>query len=141
MDEIEVAPYIFFQGDCAEAMAFYKNIFGGELDVTAYDDLPPDVLKNIPNVEAMKGKLMNAALSGGLMVIRGADTEEASAEAKKVMLCLTNSDEAKMRKIYEGLSEGAKESSGLEKQFWGDLFGTVQDKFGVEWMVDVTQKA
>jgi PhnB protein len=134
MDQIELAPYIFFRGNCREAMEFYKNIFGGELSLMEYKNMSDDT----PGKAELEGKLMNASLSGGVIVIRGADTLKASDVAKKVSLCLTGSDEAKLRKIFEGLSDGAQVTAPLNKEFWGDIFGTLTDKFGVDWMVDIT---
>jgi PhnB protein len=136
MDTIELAPYIFFQGNCREAMEFYKSVFGGELDVMDYADVPGDM----PGKDEMKGKLMNATLKTQDVVIRGSDTQKASPEAKKVSICLTGSDEARLRKIFEGLSQGGKVFLPLEKQFWGDTFGSLTDKFKVEWMVNITTK-
>ncbi len=130
----ELAPYIFFQGNCREAMEFYKKVFGGELSLMEYKNMSDET----PGKAELEGKLMNASLSGGEIVIRGADTLKASAEAKKVSLCLTGADEAKLRKIFDGLSEGANVTGPLKKEFWGDYFGSLTDKFGVDWMVDIT---
>ena len=133
---MKLEPYIFFKGDCQEAMNFYKNIFGGELEVVSYDTMPDDM----PGKAEMAGKLMNAVLSGGDVVIRGSDTQQASPETKKVELCLTSDDEEKMRKVYDQLAEGGNAKYPLKKEFWGDIFGTLTDKFGVDWMIDITPK-
>ena len=135
MDQIELAPYIFFQGKCREAMEFYKNIFGGELSLNEYDDMPDDM----PNKEEMKGMLMNASLTGGDVVIRGSDIKSASPVTKKVELCVTGGNEIKLRKIFGGLSNGGKVKYPLKKEFWGDTFGTLTDRFGVDWMIDITE--
>jgi PhnB protein len=126
-------PYIFFQGNCTEAMQFYNGVFGGELTVQTYGQSPEEARMSMP-----EDQVMHAALTGGEARIFGSDTKNASAESKKVTLCLGGDDEAKMRKIFDGLSEGGKVSQALEKMFWGDLFGSVTDKFGVEWMMNVS---
>lgn len=135
MDEIELAPYIFFSGQCREAMEHYQKIFGGKLDMQSYDDMP-----DMPNKDEMKGLLMNASLTGGAVVIRGSDIKSASPATKKIELCLTGSDEAKLRKIFDELGKGGKINYPLKKEFWGDIFGKLTDKFGVEWMVDINPK-
>lgn len=134
MSSIQLAPYIFFNGQCQEAMDFYKNIFGGQLDVVTYDSMPDDM----PGKAEMAGKLMNAALTGGDVVIRASDIKASSPATKKVELCLTSDDEAKMRKTFDQLAEGGKVKYPLKKEFWGDIFGTLTDKFGVDWMIDIT---
>jgi uncharacterized glyoxalase superfamily protein PhnB len=87
MNKIELAPYIFFKGNCTEAMKFYEKVFGGKLDLMKYEDVP---------------------------------------------------GEAKLRKIFEGLSEGVEVAFPLKKEFWGDIFGQVTDNFNVDWMIDIT---
>ncbi len=120
MSKIELAPYIFFKGNCAEAMNFYKKVFGGKLDVMKYDDVPVDM----PGSEEMKGKIMNSSLETDFgFTIRASDSPKASDVAKKVELCLTGSNEDDLRKIFEGLSVGAQVRQKLEKMFWGDFFG------------------
>jgi PhnB protein len=134
MNKIELAPYIFFKGNCTEAMKFYEKVFGGKLDLMKYEDVPGD----FPGKSEMIGKVMNSSLETDDFVIRASDTQKASEAAKKVSICLTGSDEAKLRKIFEGLSEGVEVAFPLKKEFWGDIFGQVTDKFNVDWMIDIT---
>jgi PhnB protein len=136
MGEVTLNPYIFFQGNSREAMEFYKGIFGGELTVQTYDESPGD----FPGKEQMKGKIMHADLSGGDARLMGSDTQEASAVAKKVSLSLSGSDEPKLRKIFDSLGTSGKISQPLQKAPWGDTFGALVDKFGVEWMMNINAK-
>lgn len=132
MTNLSLDPYIFFNGNCKEAMEFYKNVFGGELTVQTYDQAGQG------NMGMSGDSLMHAELSGGEVKLFASDTSKAAPEAKKVSLCLGGNDEAKMRKIFEGLSEGGNVFQALEKMFWGDFFGSVTDKFGVEWMMNIS---
>ncbi len=127
-------PYIFFKGSCREAMEFYKSVLGGELELQTYDDVPGDT------PEGMSGKIMHASLRGGVATLLGSDTEKASDRAAKISLCLGGSDEELLTKIFEGLSEGADIFQPLKKEFWGDTFGSLTDRFGVEWMVNIAEK-
>jgi PhnB protein len=134
MSKIELAPYIFFKGDCRQAMEQYERIFGGELEMTTYDQVPGD----FPGKSEMSGKVMNASLATERgFVIRASDTQKASPKSKKVELCLTGEDEEGLRKIFDSLSAEGDVTKPLEKEFWGDIFGQVTDKFGVEWMIDI----
>jgi len=130
MAKVSLDPYIFFQGNCREAMEFYKNIFGGELVIQTYADI------KMGN-EDQKDFAMHAMLSGGLVKIMGSDTEQASAKAAKVSLSLGDSDEATLRPIFEKLAAGGSVFSELKKEFWGDIFGSLTDKYGIEWMVNI----
>jgi PhnB protein len=55
-----------------------------------------------------------------------------------VELSLSGPDDAKLRQIFDSLAKGGKVTAPLEKQFLGDTFGMVADKYGVDWMVNIT---
>jgi PhnB protein len=130
MSTITLDPYIFFKGNCREAMEFYKGIFGGELSVMTYGQVPGNTQ------EDMKDKLMHALLAGDVRIM-GSDTEKASEQAAKISLSLGGEDADKLGTIFDGLSEGGEVRSALKKESWGDTFGSLIDKFGVEWMVNI----
>jgi PhnB protein len=134
MDKISLDPYLFFQGNCKEAMEFYKSIFGGELTMQTVDDFPGDM----PEKESMKGMIMHSRLEGGDIKLMGSDSPKASPTAAKVELSLSGTDEPKLRKYFEALSAGGKVKFPLKKEAWGDTFGMLTDKFGVDWMVNIT---
>jgi len=81
--------------------------------------------------------LMHANLEGGDIKLMGSDTEKASLQAKKVSLSLGGTDEEYMRKIFDALSQGGSVFSPLKKEFWGDIFGSLTDKYGIEWMMNI----
>lgn len=131
---ISLEPYIFFNGNAKEAMEFYKSVFGGELNVTTYSD-------SGMNAEGTSADwLMHASLDGGEVKLMASDTAEASSVSKKVSLSLGGTDEARMREIFDALSAGGKIFSALKKETWGDLFGSLTDKYGVEWMMNIGAK-
>jgi PhnB protein len=130
MAAVTLDPYIFFNGNCREAMEFYQGILDGELALQTYKDV------GMGDAD-QADKLMHAALKGGVATLYGSDTEKASDKAAKISLCLGGEDEAELTKIFEGLSEGAEVRQPLKKEFWGDTFGSLVDKYGVEWMVNI----
>lgn len=135
MGKINVEPYLFFRGNCAEAMEFYKSIFGGEIEKMSYDDM------HIPVPEGFTGaSLMHASLKGGEVELMASDTEQASEKAAKVSISLGGNDEEKLRKVFDGLSQDVEVKYALKKESWGDIFGSVTDKFGIEWMVNIGQE-
>jgi PhnB protein len=134
MGKVTLDPYLFFTGNCREAMEFYEKVFGGTLEVQTYDEVPGDT------PEGMSGKVMHASLRDGEATLYGSDTTKASARAAKISLCIGGSDEPALSKIFEGLSEGAEVNQPLKKEFWGDTFGGLTDRFGVDWMVNIAEK-
>lgn len=131
MNDISLNPYIFFKGNCREAMEFYKDVFGGELILQTYGEVKM-------GEEDQKDLIMHATLANESMSLMGSDTEKASDKAAKISLSIGGSDEAALRTIFDKLSDGGDVFSELKKEFWGDIFGTVTDKYGIEWMVNIT---
>jgi PhnB protein len=132
MSDVKLDVYLYFKGNCREAMEFYKGIFGGELTIQTYGDV------KAANEENGEDNIMHARLEGGDIKLMASDTAKASAVAAKVSLSLGGSDEARLREIFGKLSEGGKVFMELKKEFWGDIFGSVTDKYGVDWMVNIT---
>jgi PhnB protein len=133
MANVSLEPYIFFKGNCREAMEFYKEVFGGKLDMSTVGDSP-----DVPGMNGVdKNWIMHSSLSGGDIKLMASDSTKASDRAAKVELSLGGTDEAHMRKIFDGLSEGGTVKMPLEKQFWGDTFGMLSDKFGVDWNMNI----
>ena len=136
MAQISLEPYIFFKGNAKDAMEFYKGVFGGELTTSRLGDSPKETLEHMKIDEARYDELMHASLKGPVNIM-ASDSQNASPEAKKVTLSLGGTDEAEMRKIFDKLSEGGKVMQPLEKMFWGDIFGSLTDKYGIEWMMNI----
>ena len=136
MSNVKLNPYIFFQGDCRDAMEFYKRIFGGELTIQTLGEAPKEAQSEAVNPDP--NQVMHASLSGGLVDLMGSDSGKASKKAAKIELSLSGTDEAKLRQVYDSLVQGGKATMPLSKQFWGDTFGMVTDKYGVDWMVNIS---
>jgi len=134
MERVTLNPYLFFSGNCREAMEFYKQVFGGTLNVMTYDEMPGG-----QQPEAMKGKVMHASLTDGDAALMASDSPQADRLGTgKISLSLSGTDESRLRTIFDRLSSGGKVTSPLKKEFWGDTFGSLTDRFGVEWMVNIS---
>ncbi len=124
---IALHPYIFFAGTCEEAMEFYQEIFGGELHAVPFGDESPD----------MAGLLMHARLDGEVSLLASDSTLADVHGHGKIHLSLSGPDEEKLRRWFDLLSEGGEVRSPLKKESWGDVYGNLVDKFGVNWMVNI----
>lgn len=126
-------PYISFNGKTREAMEFYKSIFGGELTISTFAD------QHVPDAPA--DGVMHAQLAvDGKPIIMASDGMDAQ-ELSGFSLSLSGNDSDELRGYFEKLAEGGTIAKPLEKESWGDEFGMVQDKFGVSWMVNISQNA
>lgn len=119
--------YIYFTGNCREAMTFYQQIFGGELSVLDNPEAP--------------GKVMHSRLSGGLIPLMSSDGDRTEPYPPSfISLNISGSNEQKLRAIFDALSEGGTVVFPLKKEFWGDIFGSLTDKYGVDWQVSISQR-
>jgi PhnB protein len=88
----------------------------------------------------MKGKIMHASLSGGDADLFASDSTIASPVSRKIELSLSGEDESKLRKMFDALSVGGKVKFQLKRESWGDIFGSLTDKYGIDWMVNIATK-
>jgi PhnB protein len=125
-------PYLSFGTDAAEALEFYRSVFGGQLTTSTFKEYGTEG----PDGDlVMHGQLETDAG----FTLMGADTpsfmERRTGSAITVSL---SGDEAEaLRGYWAKLAEGATVSTPLEKQMWGDEFGQLTDRYGVDWLVNI----
>ena len=128
--------YRFFSNDCREAMTRYQEIFGGDLVVLGFGDVPPgeEVPEGIdPNL------VMHAALTfpDGDMLLASDDPSGDGGPVKGVSISYNAPTIDECTRIFEQLSDGGSIDMPLEQTFWSPLFGGCVDRFGTAWMVSV----
>jgi PhnB protein len=129
---VNLEAYLFFPGNSEEAMNYYQSVLGGDLSITRRADVDPTAPQD------QKHLVINAALDTGTFTLRASDREDATNEVQtRIELTIVGTDEAALRKIFDGLSEGGTVKAPLEKMFWGDIFGALVDKFGIGWQVNI----
>lgn len=129
---VTVDAYLFFPGKTEEAIAFYQEVFGGQTTITRRGDVDPTA------GEAEKNQVINALLTGGEVTLRASDREDTTLEEQtRVELSVIGTDEPRLRAIFDGLAGGGTVRVPLAKQFWGDVFGAVTDKYGIGWQINI----
>ena len=135
-----VSTYLNFMGRTEEAFEFYRSVFG-----TEYLD-PPMRMGDVPSdpsgpalSEAEQRMVMHVALPilGG-HVLMGTDMLESMGHVlepgNNVSINLEPDTRAETERLFAALSEGGSDVFGLEEMFWGALFGSCRDRFGIRWM-------
>lgn len=124
-----LSPYLVFNGQTREALEFYREVFGGETRFMAFGDMGDP--GEFPADGIMHGQLTTEAgwtimaadsTKPGDEVVRGGST-----------LCVWGDDLDTLTAQFEKLSDGATVRTPLAKQMWGDTYGDLLDKFGIEW--------
>ena len=126
-------PYISFDGTAREAMEFYADVFGGELNLNTFGDLGG--MEGADGNKIMHGQLETP--SG--FTLMAADTPPGMEfnAGNNMAVSLSGDDGDELRGYWEKLSGGGTVTVALEKQMWGDEFGMCIDRFGVAWMVNI----
>ena len=137
----KLTPYLMFNGDCEEAMNFYKDALDGDIGYMGkYSESPMEV------EDDFKNKIMHAELNfdGGKIMasdhLKGADFSGGTSGAN-VHLNLGFIDEDEMSETFNKLKEGGNVTMEIDEMFWGDKFGMLQDKYGIHWMFNCTKKS
>ena len=135
---MQVTPYVFFDGQCAEALAFYNEAVGAEILFSMQYKDSPEPLPEEMNVAGLQDRVMHATFKLGDSHIMTSDAAPGHHKGHGgFSLSITVVDKSEAEKIFNGLSNGGKVLMPLTETFFSPYFGTLQDKFGIEWMVYV----
>lgn len=130
---MQVEPYLSFNGRCDEAIAFYKNALGAEVQMLMRFKDAPECSMITPGTEE---KVMHASLRVGksnVMMSDGRCTGTTKFEGINLSLAVDTDEQA--QRAFAALSDGGKVGMPLQKTFFASQFGMVTDRFGVMWMV------
>lgn len=132
--KIELIPYVSYNGQCEEALEFYKSVLGGEIEIVTRYDNPA---MNAPG--EYRNKVLHARFHFSGVSIYAGDVmpgNTAKGSSADVSLSLGFTDAETAQKVFDGLSAGGKVHIPFSKQFWGDYHGNFADKYGIKWMVN-----
>ena len=130
-------PYISFKDTARDAMEFYKSVFGGKLTISTFKEF------GASEDPAEANKVMHSMLEADNgITFMGSDTPNSMQyqEGARVSMALSGDSVAELSGYFEKLSVGGAVKMPLAKAPWGDMFGMLTDKFGIDWMVNVAGK-
>jgi PhnB protein len=130
----KLTPYLLFDGNCAEAMAFYQSCVGGELAIMKVSDSP--MKDQMP--AAVQNKVINARLVDDAIELSASDwmhPTRTRQPGNTVCLYLGGGTYEETKAIFDKLSAEADPAllDPLTKTFFG-FYGALTDKYGVRWM-------
>jgi PhnB protein len=130
----QLNPYLNFNGTARQAMEFYQSVFGGNLALSTFSEFGA---KDSPDADRIMHGMLQTDAGYTLM---GADitSDMEYHPMAGFSVSLSGEDEA-LRGYWEKLSASGTTTMPLQKQVWGDEFGMCTDKFGVSWLVNITQ--
>lgn len=133
-----IQPYLFYEGRCDEAIAFYRDALGAETEMVVRYSEAPDAPPPGTLPPGSENKIMHASLRIGESVMMLSDGFCQGGEAfEGFSLSLSARDAAEADRIFTALADGGRVKMPLGKTFFSPCFGMVADRFGVSWMVIV----
>ena len=130
---MEVLTYLTFDGNCRQAMEFYRTCLGAELYVMPFSEAPAEMSKGVQNAS---DRVMHASLTKGTRLLMASDTMPGSAlqYGTNFSVCVQCKSLEEIEILFTAFSEKGKVTMPLEDTFWGARFGMLTDQFGIQWM-------
>ncbi len=142
----KVSTYLNFPGNTEEAFNFYKKVFKSEFinGIKRFGELPPD--PNHPPVnEAVKNMVLHVELPilGG-HILMGTDAPKEFGmtvhKGNNMHINLEPDTREEAKRLFDELSEGGIVEMPIQDMFWGAYFGSFQDRYGINWMINCQEK-
>lgn len=135
-----INPYLNFNGNTEEAFNFYRSIFGGEFAALMRFG-ETEGCENMPEHE--KNGIMHVALQIGSTILMGTDVPSSMQQVtfgSSVSLCTSVESREEADRVFNALAEGGKIGMPMADMFWGDYYGMLTDKFGIQWMISYNEQ-
>ena len=129
---MQLANYLFFTTNCEPALAFYTACGLGKVTLMVRHGeggMPVAV-------EAMRGKIMHSRFEGPGVLFYASDNHDAEPMRGSAHF-LTMDDREGIDRLFAALGAGGRVTTPLGMQPWGDYYGKLTDRFGVQWMLNL----
>ena len=133
-----VQPYLFFNGNCEEAVEFYRKALGAEVEMMMRFKESPEPHQPGMVPPGFENKIMHTSFRIGQTTIMASDGCAAEkTNFQGFSLSLSVPSEAEADRVFAALAQGGQVRMPLSKTFWSPRFGMLEDRFGVGWMIGV----
>jgi len=131
-----IQSYLNFDGNTADAMKFYANALGGDLQMQTFGDA------KIPVPPGAESRVLHARLEKGSVVLMASDSPPGMSVTfgNNYHINVDCDDKAEVDRLMNALGEGGTIRMPAQEMFWGAYFGMLTDKFGVNWMFNAETK-
>ncbi len=137
MSSTEITPYLFFAGRCEEALGFYKQALGAQVEMMMRFSDSPDPTPEGMLQAGFEQKVMHASMTIAGVRIMASDGCDDKTRFEGFRLAISIHSEADARRMFDALADGGRVDLPLCATFWSPCYGMVTDRFNVGWMVMV----
>lgn len=135
---MSVDVYMNFNGNCREAVEFYAKVFGNsDPQIMTFGEAPPN--PDYPLPEEAQALIMHARLNvdGSNVMFSDVFPGMPFTAGNNISLALVTRNEEDVKAWFHQLKEGGSVTMELQETFWSKLYGSLKDKFGIEWQVSL----
>ncbi len=133
----EAVTFLNFDGNCREAMEFYKKCFAAELFLLPYSEAPGNPAWAAKDV---KDRILHSSLTkGSLTILMAADIIPGMPfqQGDSFSVAIQCESLQEIDALFAALGEGAKITMPLQGTFWATRFGMLTDRFGIRWLLNL----
>jgi PhnB protein len=135
---MQVQTYLQFDGRCEEALNFYKDKLGAEIQMMMRFKDAPERMDPKPEND---NKIMHSAFKIGDSQIMASDGYcKGSPSFDGFSMSLLTPSRAEAERLAKALADGGEMQMPVTETFFSTGFGMVKDRFGVNWMVVAPSK-
>ena len=134
---MEPTIYLFFKGNCLEAMTHYAEILGGEIGGVFRNADAPDEGSRMPGGDHL---VMNMTINLGAATLMASDTPDGMySKPQGFRVSISPPSRPEFDRIFGALAEGAQSvAMAPGETFWAERFAMFTDRFGTPWMLNYT---
>lgn len=132
-----ITPYLFFAGRCEEALNFYCEAIGAQVEMVMRYNESPEPVPSDRLQAGFENKIMHASFRIGGAALMASDGCDDRSKFEGFQLALSVASEAEAHQAFNALAKEGSIMMPLAKTFWSPCFGMLTDKFNVSWMVMV----
>ena len=135
---MKITPYLYFNGNCAEAVALYEKAFGFKALSMPYSDMPSSEGYQAPNgTENYMGHTCLTNREDYTVFLSDTAQNPPTTFGNGMSVCIELDSTEKVKSAFDILKEHGTVGMELQQTFWNPCFGTLTDRFGVGWMISV----
>ncbi len=129
----DVVTYLTFDGNCREAMEFYRACFQAELYLMPFSGAPVDLFEQAGHAG---DRILHSTLRKGSRLLMASDTMPGMTlqPGNNLSVLIECESLQEIEELFLSLGEGGKVTMPLQDTFWDARFGTLTDRFGIQWM-------
>lgn len=132
---MQIRPYLYFKGECQEAIELYKRAFKiEESEIMRFSDMPQSPDNQMQILDSQKNWILQATIPFGDNFIRMSDSvgELNDASTDRIGIVVEGSVDI-VKHAFGILAEEGNVSMPLQETFFSPAYGIVYDKYGVMW--------